>query len=324
MKAVTWHGKRDVRVDSVPDPSIEQPTDAIVRDHLDLYLRLRPPPVRGARGVHRRGRHPRSRADGHRGGSGERRPEHHARRPRRDPVQHLLRQLLDVRPQALLTMRDHPGPRPGQGRGAVRLHQALRPGAGRAGRAPARTPGPLRADQGAGGTARRALCLPERRAADCLAGGRVRGDPRGRVGRGVRPGTDRADVLPDRPAARRRPGDRSRSRGGAPRDGAPPRSSGRSIDSEVGDLARGHSGADRRARHRLRYRRGGHGGPRCSAGQARPGCRGPAARCGRAADDRAGRRSTACRRSTTASTRCAAAARSRSAASTAARRTRCR
>ncbi len=31
MKAVTWHGKRDVRVDSVPDPTIEQPTDAIVR-----------------------------------------------------------------------------------------------------------------------------------------------------------------------------------------------------------------------------------------------------------------------------------------------------
>ena len=31
MKAVTWHGKRDVRVDNVPDPTIEQPTDAIVR-----------------------------------------------------------------------------------------------------------------------------------------------------------------------------------------------------------------------------------------------------------------------------------------------------
>src|SRR5918998_1729296 len=31
MKAVAWHGKRDVRVDEVPDPSIEQPTDAIVR-----------------------------------------------------------------------------------------------------------------------------------------------------------------------------------------------------------------------------------------------------------------------------------------------------
>jgi threonine dehydrogenase-like Zn-dependent dehydrogenase len=31
MKAVTWHGKRDVRVDNVPDPAIEEPTDAIVR-----------------------------------------------------------------------------------------------------------------------------------------------------------------------------------------------------------------------------------------------------------------------------------------------------
>ena len=31
MKAVTYHGKRDVRVDTVPDPAIEQPTDAIVR-----------------------------------------------------------------------------------------------------------------------------------------------------------------------------------------------------------------------------------------------------------------------------------------------------
>lgn len=31
MKALTFHGKRDVRVDEVPDPSIEEPTDAIVR-----------------------------------------------------------------------------------------------------------------------------------------------------------------------------------------------------------------------------------------------------------------------------------------------------
>ncbi len=31
MKAVAWHGKRDVRVDEVPDPRIEQPTDAVVR-----------------------------------------------------------------------------------------------------------------------------------------------------------------------------------------------------------------------------------------------------------------------------------------------------
>jgi threonine dehydrogenase-like Zn-dependent dehydrogenase len=31
MKALTWHGKRDVRVDTVPDPSIDEPTDAIIR-----------------------------------------------------------------------------------------------------------------------------------------------------------------------------------------------------------------------------------------------------------------------------------------------------
>ena len=31
MKALTWHGKRDVRFDDVPDPLIRQPTDAIIR-----------------------------------------------------------------------------------------------------------------------------------------------------------------------------------------------------------------------------------------------------------------------------------------------------
>jgi threonine dehydrogenase-like Zn-dependent dehydrogenase len=31
MKAVTWHGKRDVRVDEVPDPTIQEPTDAIIK-----------------------------------------------------------------------------------------------------------------------------------------------------------------------------------------------------------------------------------------------------------------------------------------------------
>jgi threonine dehydrogenase-like Zn-dependent dehydrogenase len=31
MKAVAWHGKRDIRVDTVPDPRIEEPTDAIIK-----------------------------------------------------------------------------------------------------------------------------------------------------------------------------------------------------------------------------------------------------------------------------------------------------
>lgn len=31
MKAAVWHGRRDVRVEDVPDPTIEEPTDAVVR-----------------------------------------------------------------------------------------------------------------------------------------------------------------------------------------------------------------------------------------------------------------------------------------------------
>ena len=48
MKAVVWHGKADVRVDDVPDPRIQEPTDAIVRitstaicgSDLHLYSKL--------------------------------------------------------------------------------------------------------------------------------------------------------------------------------------------------------------------------------------------------------------------------------------------
>jgi threonine dehydrogenase-like Zn-dependent dehydrogenase len=50
LRAVVWHGKEDVRVDSVPDPRLEEPTDAIVRitstaicgSDLHLYSKLGP------------------------------------------------------------------------------------------------------------------------------------------------------------------------------------------------------------------------------------------------------------------------------------------
>ena len=50
MKAVVWHGKEDVRVDNIPDPVIQEPTDAIVRitstaicgSDLHLYSKLFP------------------------------------------------------------------------------------------------------------------------------------------------------------------------------------------------------------------------------------------------------------------------------------------
>jgi threonine dehydrogenase-like Zn-dependent dehydrogenase len=50
VKAVVWHGRQDVRVEDVPDPRIEEPTDAIVRitstaicgSDLHLYAKLWP------------------------------------------------------------------------------------------------------------------------------------------------------------------------------------------------------------------------------------------------------------------------------------------
>ncbi len=54
MKAVVWHGKEDVRVDRVPDPTIREPTDAIVRitstaicgSDLHLYAKFPRPAMR--------------------------------------------------------------------------------------------------------------------------------------------------------------------------------------------------------------------------------------------------------------------------------------
>jgi threonine dehydrogenase-like Zn-dependent dehydrogenase len=31
MRSATWHGKRDVRVDTVPDPAIKDATEVIVQ-----------------------------------------------------------------------------------------------------------------------------------------------------------------------------------------------------------------------------------------------------------------------------------------------------
>ncbi len=54
MRAVVWHGKEDVRVDRVPDPSLREPTDAIVRitstaicgSDLHLYAKFPRPAMR--------------------------------------------------------------------------------------------------------------------------------------------------------------------------------------------------------------------------------------------------------------------------------------
>ena len=45
MRALCWHGKGDVRVDTVPDPTIQHPRDAIIKITAG-DLRLRPPSPR--------------------------------------------------------------------------------------------------------------------------------------------------------------------------------------------------------------------------------------------------------------------------------------
>ena len=236
MKAAVWHGPRDVRVDEVEDPKIEEPTDAVIKitssaicgSDLHLYEILSPFMTEGDI----LGHEPMGIVE-------EVGPEvTHIKPGDRvvDPLQHLLRPLLDVRPPALRPVRDDPEPRGRKRRLAVRLHQALRPGAGRAGRVPARAAGALRADQGARGPARRPLPLPLRRAADLLAGGRVRGDPGGRLGRRLRARPDRPDDRPHR-RPQRRAGDRRRPRPRAAR---------------AGGEARDRDARPRRARRHLR------------------------------------------------------------------------
>ena len=131
IKAVTWHGKRDVRVETVPDPVHPGAHGRDHPRHLQRSLRLRPAPLRDPRPVHGPGRHPRPRAHGHRRGGRLRRRRPARRRPGRDPVPDQLRPLLDVRPGPAHAVRDHPGARAGHGRRAVRLQQALRRGARR-------------------------------------------------------------------------------------------------------------------------------------------------------------------------------------------------
>ena len=229
-------------------------------DHVERPLRLRPAPLLGARALHDRGRHPRARAAGGRRGGRVGGEPHPRRRPRRDPVQHRLRAVLHVRARAARAVRDDAGTPARQGRGAVRLHEALRRRAGGAGGVPARPAGPFRPGEGAGGPAGRAVRLPLRRAPDSLAGGRVRGRPGRRLGGGSRPRPDRADGRADR-ASPRPARARRRPRPGAAR-------ARRALWRRDADLGRRRGRRRRpprahgRARSRRRHRRGRDGGAR--------------------------------------------------------------
>ena len=224
MKAVTWQGKRKVSVETVPDPVIEQPTDAIIKitstnicgSDLHLYEVLGP--FMDAGDV--LGHEPMGIVEEVGSEAGNLK----VGRPGGDPVPDLLRALLDVRADALHPVRDDPGPGAGLRRRPLRLLQALRPGARRAGRVPARPPGAVHPHQGARGPGGRPLRLPLRRAADGLAGRDLRRHPAGGLGGRARPRSDRRHGLPDRQAQqpraaghRRRPGPRAAGPGAGPR-----------------------------------------------------------------------------------------------------------
>ena len=234
MKALTFHGKRDVRVDEVPDPKIEEPTDAIVRitstaicgSDLHLYEVLGMfidegdilghEPMGIVEEVGSEVSHIKA---------GDR-----VVIPFNISCGHcwMCDQQLFAQCETTQVREQDKG---ASLFGYTKLYGA---GAGRPGRVPARAAGALRADQGARErSAGRALPLPLRRPAHRLAGGRVRGDPQGRQRRRLRPRADRPDVRAHRPAPGRRAGDRRRPRAGAPGDGRAATASRRSTSTST-------------------------------------------------------------------------------------------
>ena len=310
MKAVAWHGKRDVRVDTVPDPIIEEPTDAIVRitstgicgSDLHLYEVLGPFMGEGdILGHEPMGIVEEVGAEVTNLATGDR-----VVIPFNISCGHCFMCDQGLQSQCETTqVRD-------QGMGAALFGYTKLYGQvpGRPGRVPARAAGPVRADQGARGPAGRSLRLPLRRAAHRLAGRRVRRHPRRRLGRGARPRPDRRhvrriaqhrgagkvigiDLVPERLERARAHGDR----------GARPLGQRRH---------RRHAARpDRRPRARLGHRRRRHGGPRRAVRQGGAADRRAHARRDRGEDDGEGRRRPPRASSTRRSTSSAAAARSR-------------
>ena len=239
MKALVYHGPRQVSVDDVPDARIEKPDRRPGPHHVHEHLRLGPAHVRGAHrlrgGPDLRSREPRRGRGGRR-----RRRQGRGRGHGLRAVQRQLRALreLRARPDQLLPARQRAGD--GRCRLRVRRHGSL---ARRAGRVPARpvgrlpVPAPARGRPRQAGRLRHALGhLPHRlaRGGDVRAeaGGEhrhLRRRPRRADGRalGRHPGRRAGDGRrpPPRPAPAGRADRRDRDRrlaglAGRPGDGA--------------------------------------------------------------------------------------------------------
>ena len=221
MKALTWQGKRDVRVEDVPDPRIEEPTDAIIAvtstaicgSDLHLYEVLGPYMKPGDI----LGHEPMGIVEEVGPGVTDLKAGDRVVVPFNISCGHCW-MCPGLTPSARRRRW-----RAGQGRGAVRLHLAVRLGPGRAGRVPARPAGPVRPDQGRRtGPDERLLYLSDvlPTAWQAVEYADV---ARGRHPRRLRARADRPDLRPDRPAPRGRAGDRGRPGARAAGHGRPAR-----------------------------------------------------------------------------------------------------
>ena len=231
MKAVTWHGKRDVRVEQVPDPVIKEPNDAIVRitstnicgSDLHLYEVLaafmEPGDILGHEPmgvVEEVG----PEAAGHIS------PGDRVVIPFNISCGHCWMCERQLFAQCETTQNRE------QGKGASLFGYTKLYGQvpGRPGRVPAGAAGPVRADPGARGPAGRPLPVPVRHPAHRVAGGPVRGRPARRDGGRVRARPGRAVRRAQREGHGRGPRVRRGSRARAAGDGPPARHRGRRRD----------------------------------------------------------------------------------------------
>jgi Alcohol dehydrogenase GroES-like domain len=107
MKALTWHGKGDVRCEQVPDPTIEHPRDAIIKvtacaicgSDLHLFDGVMPEMEKGDVLGHE------TMGEGRRGRSRKQVPKYW--RPRGRALHHFLRRMLLLPARLLLRLRAH-------------------------------------------------------------------------------------------------------------------------------------------------------------------------------------------------------------------------
>ena len=221
MKAVTWQGREKVQVDEVADPEDRGADRRDHQGHLERPLRLGPAPLRGARAC---SSIPATCSATSRWASSRRSARRSTEISKGDRVVipfniscgHCWMCDQQLFAQCETTQNRDTGTGASLF-GYTKLYGQVPGGQAEYLRVPQAHFGPIKVP---GRRARRPLPVPLRRPADGMAGGRVRRDPRRRLGCDLRARPDRPDGRPDRqaqgrPRDRRRPG--ARAAGAGPR-----------------------------------------------------------------------------------------------------------